>query len=118
MEATTDAKTIGRGGIQTDLFGVPVADSQLPRVGARKANAGKPQGYAAPPGTGPRGETCSSCEFAIRQQGGRKYYWKCRMLLRLRVKWTRGYGTDILLKSPACKHWQMYKLSPFKTLTA
>lgn len=100
----------------TDLFGYPVRD--LSTLRQRKENAGKPQGYAAPPGTGPRGETCGSCEFAVRRNGGKRNFWKCAKLLRLGGKWTAGYGTDIRLKSPACKHWQIHKLNPFSTITA
>ena len=100
-----------------DLFGNPVVDT--PTLRQRKENAGRPQGYAAPPGTGPRGETCRTCEFAVRRQGGRKFYWKCAAWLRIyHRQWNNSYGTDILLKSPACKHWQLHKLSPFHTVTS
>ena len=103
--------------IDLDLFGKPVAD--FPSLRQKKANAGKPQGYAAPPGTGPRGETCGSCEFAVRRQFNVKHFWKCHMYLKIYgVRWTNSYGTDIRLKSPACKHWQIHKLSPFKTAIA
>lgn len=56
------------------------------------------RGYAAPPGTGPAGETCGSCEHIVR---GRKYR-KCELI---RAKWTHGPGTDILARAPACSKW-------------
>jgi hypothetical protein len=95
-----------------DLFGNPIIESTLPLKDAKKKPG--PNGYAARPGSGPKGETCRSCEFAVRTQPGRKVYWKCWMFRKLGGKWTHGYGTDILLKTPACSYWQIHKLSPFK----
>ena len=58
-------------------------------------------GYAARPGTGPAGETCKTCKHSCYHQRVRRF-WKCRLM---KDKWTHGYGTDIRLKSPACKEW-------------
>lgn len=60
----------------------------------------EPRGYAAPPGTGPAGETCATCEYAMRY--GR--YAKCRHPWR-QYKNTHGKATDIRLGSPACSRW-------------
>jgi hypothetical protein len=57
------------------------------------------RGYAAPPGTGPEGETCGTCASLHRHQM-QKTYLKCN-----RVKWTLGKATDILARSPACRLW-------------
>lgn len=60
----------------------------------------KKTGYAAPPGTGPAGEFCRTCNHACYHTCSKRYY-KCAL-----VKSTAGPGTDIRLKSPACKRWQ------------
>lgn len=62
----------------------------------------EPRGYAAPPGTGPAGETCKTCKhYTHRHWGGT--YRKCMLN---RAKWTRGPGTDIRAGSPACSKWE------------
>src|SRR5208282_6310653 len=62
------------------------------------------KGYAAPPGTGPVGETCRTCKHYTHNRGseGRsKPYPKCGL-----VKTTNGPGTDIKAKSLACEKWE------------
>ncbi len=59
------------------------------------------RGYASPPGTGPAGETCGSCNHCARDREGR--YRKCELN---RAAWTRGPRTDILARSPACAKWE------------
>lgn len=55
-------------------------------------------GYAAPPGTGPHGETCGSCgSLHVHMTGSRKRFFKCNL-----VNWTHGAATDIRMRSPAC----------------
>lgn len=83
----------------TDLFGDPV-DETKPAAGSKRAFG--VNGYAADPGTGPRGETCQSCKYIARKDCA-KTYLKC--LLR-RKQWTGGQGTDIRAKSPACRFWE------------
>lgn len=62
-----------------------------------------PKGYAAQPGTGPAGETCGSCFYSIGTgHNPPRTYYKCELL---RPYWTCGYGTDILLRAPACRFW-------------
>jgi len=87
-----------------NLFGdvVTVPDGDDAKATKRK-RSNAPKGYPAPKGSGPDGETCRTCENACRVNGGSKYYWKCGLL---RHAWTRGLGTDIRLKAPACSHWQ------------
>lgn len=59
-------------------------------------------GYAARPETGPAGETCKSCRHAQpHETGAGRRYWKCAL-----VKRTHGPGTDIALRSPACRKWE------------
>lgn len=60
------------------------------------------RGYAAPPGTGPAGETCGSCEHLYRNRMA-KTYLKCSLMSGV---WTGGAGTDILAKAPACRLWK------------
>lgn len=61
---------------ETDLFGEPITGHEgLPQVaGKRKPTV--PKGYAAPPGTGPKGETCKTCVHICRRSMG-KTYLKC-----------------------------------------
>lgn len=61
-----------------------------------------PKGYAAPPGTGPAGQTCKTCSHSYPTGNCRRTYWKCDL-----VKMTHGPGTDILIKAPACKFWRL-----------
>lgn len=65
-----------------------------------KRNAMK-RGYAAPPGSGPEGETCKSCAhcYGTSPNGGKRFY-KCDL-----IKPTRSARTDVKLKSPACSRW-------------
>lgn len=85
-----------------DLFGQPVVPKSLPLpAGAKKRHETKPNGYAARPGTGPKGETCKSCRHIYRHRLA-KVYLKCKLMVR---SWTGGPGTDIRAGSPACQHW-------------
>jgi len=79
-----------------DLFG-EVSPSP-PKV----SMAGQARGYAAYPGTGPKGETCGSCAHLYRKQMA-KTYLKCELMS---ATWTGGHGTDVLSRSPACMKWQ------------
>lgn len=61
-------------------------------------------GYAAPPGTGPAGETCKTCRHKrTASNTGRKSWIKCYHPLAYRSSCT---ATDIKAGSPACKHWE------------
>lgn len=71
---------------------------------AKHAKA-KKNGYAFAPNTGPAGETCGSCKHLYRRQCS-KAFFKCQKFRDMGGKWTGGYGTDILVKSPACKFWE------------
>jgi len=62
----------------------------------------KANGYAAPPGTGPAGETCGSCEHISH---GRRWA-KCDLT---RACHTGGRRTDVLTRSPACNKWEKPK---------
>lgn len=65
----------------------------------RGKNYVQPRGYFYHPGTGPAGETCGSCKHCA--SGNR--YSKCALN---RARWTHGRATDILVRSPACRHWE------------
>jgi len=64
-----------------------------------------PRGHAAPPGSGPQGETCGSCEHIFRKSLS-KTYIKCALA---RARWTGGGGTDIRVRDPACRLWEKAK---------
>ena len=64
------------------------------------------KGYAAPPGTGPVGETCRTCKHYAHQrnsEGRGAAHPKCALM---RALWTHGPGTDIKAKSLACEKWE------------
>jgi len=82
---------------QRSIFG---GGLEPPRTDHRFAPAA--HGYAAPPGSGPPGDTCGSCgNCRVRKIKGHNVY-KCA----LREKdWTHDRATDVLVRSPACiKH--------------
>lgn len=59
----------------------------------------QPRGYAYFPGTGPKGETCRTCQHCI----SFRRWNKCD---KSRLKWTGGRASDILARAPACKFWE------------
>lgn len=61
------------------------------------------QGHAAPPGTGPEGETCGTCQHLRKVGGGNHSFFKCELR---RATWTHGPKTDIRAKDPACRLWE------------
>lgn len=81
----------------TDLFNdLP---SHTPQTKRRGVHYIEPRGYAAPPGTGPQGETCGSCRHLCR---GRRWA-KCAMI---EGKWTHSRKTDVLVGAHACSKWE------------
>lgn len=64
-----------------------------------------PAGYAAPPGSGPAGETCGSCKHLYRNQLA-KTYLKCELM---HASWTGGGKTDVRARSPACSRWERHE---------
>jgi hypothetical protein len=61
------------------------------------------KGHAAPPGTGPAGETCGSCKYRASVMGGNKAFSKCDLMKHKR---THGSASDIRKKDPACSRWE------------
>jgi hypothetical protein len=86
--------------VNVDLFGNPIVEP-TPRPSVRKSTI--PNGYADIPGTGPAGQTCRSCAHYTHTSWTANKYRKCRLM---QPKWTRGPGTDILARSPACRKWE------------
>ena len=80
------------------------AEMDGPMKGPRKHGKRGPRqnGYAWRPGTGPTGETCGSCCQLYRKRLS-KTYPKC---LLMRAHWTGGKGSDVKIKSPACRNWE------------
>jgi hypothetical protein len=62
----------------------------------------EPRGYAAPPGTGPAGETCRTCDHYVIVRHA-KTYPKCDLN---RACWTGGRRSDILVSAAACAKWE------------
>jgi hypothetical protein len=84
-----------------DLFGEMTAAPMPAAIGEKKRRVTQPKGYAAPPGTGPKGETCRTCIHKYTRQMGGSYI-KC---LLVKARWTGGPGTDIKASAPACRYW-------------
>ncbi len=80
----------------------PTLGGDIVTVQQRGKHYVQPRGYAYTPGTGPAAETCGTCAFALRG----RHYAKCG---KARGIWTHSRRTDILLGSPACRHWEASK---------
>ena len=85
-----------------DLFHLDRALTPEERKRLRTRFRSKKTGHAAPPGTGPLGETCKSCKHLYRHKMSRTYL-KCGLM---QAVWTSGYGTDVRAGDPACKKWE------------
>jgi hypothetical protein len=84
---------------QSDFALTPTARADLERrFGVKKVRA---KATPAEPGSGPSGETCGSCRNKYRTTGFARTYLKCAL-----VPPTRGPGTDIRAKTPACARWE------------
>ena len=84
----------------TDLFGEKVyarTPTEIKRD-RRRANS-RPRGHAAPPGSGPDGDTCGSCGHIYYFERSKRYY-KCGL-----VKPTHGSATDLRKRDLACSRW-------------
>jgi len=84
---------------EVDLFGIPLPPPALYRKdgGLRRA------GYAAKPGTGPKGQRCNTCRWAMKvlHRGIRSH--KCELQA---AQWSGAPCTDIKPGAPACSEWQ------------
>jgi hypothetical protein len=82
-----------------DLFGIRVP----PAVAYRKDGRLRKNGYAARPGTGPKGQRCYSCQHCQRVQHDGIRSHKCELIA---ARWTYEADTDIKHNAPACSDWQ------------
>ena len=85
-----------------DLFNLDRALTPAERRRLRGRSTTQPRGYAAPPGSGPTGETCKSCRHLFRNILS-KTYLKCDLM---RSGWTGGAASDVRAGSPACSRWE------------
>ena len=74
---------------ETDLFGERV---QLVK---------RPNAYASPPGSGPDGKTCRTCEHILRAAAGNATVSKCKL-----VDPYGGAATDINMHTAACRQYE------------
>ena len=83
---------------EIDLFGVRIP----PPAAYRKDGRLRRKGYAARPGTGPKGQRCYSCQHCMRtvHDGVRSH--KCHLVAS---RWTHGGESDIKHGAPACRDW-------------
>lgn len=89
-----------------DLFGKEIEDKPTARTPEeirreRQRYYSRPRGHAAPPGSGPEGETCKTCKHCTVWLHNTKRFTKCDL-----VKKTRGPATDIRQRDPACSRWE------------
>jgi len=64
-------------------------------------SSGKYKGlYAAPPGTGPAGRTCGTCDNLLYTHHTKAKHPKCGL-----TEYTHGDATTILTRTPACEHY-------------
>lgn len=88
-----------------DLFGVVIQETT--QASPKKKLVAN--GYPKPPGSGPAGETCKTCEFKHRIQiRSGKGFWKCLKFHspQTQHQWSGCISSDIRLKSPACSFWE------------
>ncbi|OHV15917.1 hypothetical protein BK022_15730 [Methylorubrum extorquens] len=93
-----------------DLFNLDRALTPGERRQLRRGTQAK--GYAAMPGTGPKDETCGSCDHLVRKRLA-KVYRKCGLM---RAHWTGGKATDVLASAPACRNWKSLDAPPASPL--
>ena len=92
-----DALNEAEAVLETDLWNQPLG--AFKRKGKRDESA---RGYASRPGSGPAEESCKTCKHLCRISYA-KTYLKCGLV---KHAWTRGPGSDIRAKSPACQLWE------------
>lgn len=88
-------------------LGLFTGKPEKPRI-EHVRNPTKPNGYAMRPGTGPSGETCSTCAHCRQRCNTKNAYYKCWLTYG---NWTNGRASDVLLRSPACAKWESGKPS-------
>lgn len=86
----------------TDLFHLDRALTLAERRRLHVATRSKKRGHAAPPGTGPKGQTCGTCRHLARKHMA-KTYLKCALM---EAVWTGGGGTDVRARDLACRKWE------------
>lgn len=86
--------------IERDLLGHPIPRPATPR---RPRDAVRRLGYASRPGTGPKGQRCSTCKSCIVMMRDEVRVRRCEIVA---AKWTDGVEFDIKHNAPACRDWQ------------
>lgn len=82
----------------TDLLGHPIPPPAIQAV--------RRIGYAARPGTGPKGQRCNTCAHCIKITQHRQPARKCELKAPI---WTTSAETDVKHNAPACRFWQRKK---------
>lgn len=84
---------------QLSFEGLGTQQIHIPPSGSRKVDRAHP----SIPGTGPSGYTCKSCTHCYgRDTYGGKRFYKCDLM-----RATKGSATDIKLKDPACRRYEV-----------
>jgi len=93
--------------IARDLFGEPITAP----VAIRKGGGRRKVGYAARPGSGPKGQRCGNCKHCSLVTSRGVSSKKCELMAGA---WTHGAETDIHPQAPACKQWERRPLAGVK----
>ena len=76
-------------------------DDDRDLFGERVRTIKRPDAYASPPGSGPDGKTCRTCEHILRASAGNARVSKCQL-----VDPHGGAATDINMHTKACRQYQ------------
>lgn len=90
---------------QIDLLGHPLPSSEQLRKDGRLRKIG----YAARPGTGPKGRRCNTCVNFGRIKHDNRITPKCQLMSAV---WTHGPESDIHPSAPACIEWARKPFAP------
>jgi hypothetical protein len=92
--------------VMENLFGLDrvLTPKERASLGPKRKDP-RPQGHVMPPGSGPKGETCKSCEHIFRNRMS-KTYLKCGLN---QAYWTGGPKSDIRAGDAACSKWEANK---------
>ena len=93
---------------RSDLFG-PILPSPFElklnaeRIRAKEIKNKIPRGYIATPGTGPKGETCRTCQHVVRVRLMGEQRLRCGLN---QAKWKKTNRSRVIPTSPACSQWE------------
>jgi hypothetical protein len=79
----------------------PMKGASLDLVRPTAAELWMKKGFAAQPGSGPKGETCGTCAYRWLLELGYRSVSKCKL-----TRLTKSKHSDVSKRSPACVRWE------------